>query len=125
MVVHSESGDDRPIFERLRKMRIYLSLLLFGILFSNAVEAGETVIGSRTLRVPDGFEVELVADPSLVGRPIAVARDEKGRMYMTDSGGMTERAEKQLEAKPHSIRRLEDIDNDGVAMIAARSLPTS
>jgi putative membrane-bound dehydrogenase-like protein len=95
-------------------MRMYLSLLLFGILFSDAVEAGETVIGSRTLRVPDGFEVELAADPSLVGRPIAVARDEKGRMYVTDSGGMTERAEKQLEAKPHSIRRLEDIDGDGI-----------
>ena len=95
-------------------MRTHLTLLLVGALFSNFVEAGETVIGSRTLRIPDGFEVELAADPSLVGRPIAVARDEKGRLYVTDSGGMTERAEKQLEAKPHSIRRLEDVDNDGI-----------
>lgn len=95
-------------------MRSHLSLLLFGTVFSNVLVAGETIIGSRTLRVPDGFEVELAADPSLVGRPIAVARDEKGRMYVTDSGGMTERAEKQLEAKPHSIRRLEDIDGDGI-----------
>ena len=95
-------------------MRTYLTLLLFGTLFSNIIEAGETVIGTRTLRVPDAFEVELAADPSLVGRPIAVARDEKGRLYVTDSGGMTERAEKQLEAKPHSIRRLEDIDSDGI-----------
>ena len=85
-----------------------------GILISQCVEAGETVIGVRTLRVPDGFEVELAADPSLVGRPIAVARDEKGRMYVTDSGGMSERAEQQLAAKPHSIRRLEDVDGDGI-----------
>ena len=91
-------------------MRTYFILLLF----SNIVVAGETVIGSRTLRIPNGFEVELAADPSLVGRPIAVARDEKGRLYVTDSGGMTERAEKQLEAKPHSIRRLEDLDSDGI-----------
>ena len=95
-------------------MKLYFALLFVGILLSNCVHAGETVIGSRTLRTPDGFEVELAADPALVGRPIAVARDEKGRMYVTDSGGMTERAEQQLAAKPHSIRRLEDVNGDGV-----------
>ena len=95
-------------------MRPLFVLLFGGFLISHCVEAGETVIGVRTLRIPDGFEVELAADPSLVGRPIAVARDEKGRMYVTDSGGMTERAEQQLAVKPHSIRRLEDIDGDGI-----------
>jgi len=75
--------------------------------------AEEVVIGSRTLRVADGYEVELAVDPSLVERPIAVARDERGRLYVTDSGGMSERAEKQLEEKPHRIRRLEDLDGDG------------
>ncbi|MFN9971762.1 MAG: dehydrogenase, partial [Phycisphaerae bacterium] len=57
--------------------------------------------------------MEKVTDPSLVERPIAVARDERGRLYVTDSGGMTERAEQQLEAKPHRIRRLDDTDGDG------------
>lgn len=95
-------------------MRTYLTLFFGGILLSNCADAGETVIGPRTLRIPDGFEIELAADPSLVGRPIAVARDEKGRLYVTDSGGMTERAEQQLAAKPHSIRRLEDVDGDGI-----------
>ncbi|MDA1232576.1 MAG: HEAT repeat domain-containing protein, partial [Planctomycetota bacterium] len=95
-------------------MRTYLTLLFGGILLSSCADAGETVIGLRTLRIPDGFEIELAADPSLVGRPIAVARDEKGRLYVTDSGGMTERAEQQLAAKPHSIRRLEDVDGDGI-----------
>ncbi len=75
--------------------------------------AEEVVIGDRTVRVAEGYEVELAADSSLVARPIAVARDERGRMYVTDSGGMSERAEKQLELKPHSIRRLEDVDGDG------------
>ena len=95
-------------------MKPFLGLLFSGILISPCIEAGETVIGVRTLRVPDGFEVELAADPALVGRPISVARDEKGRLYVTDSGGMTERAEQQLAAKPHSIRRLEDVDGDGI-----------
>ena len=67
-------------------MKPILTLLFGGILLSHSVHAGETVIGVRTLQIPDGFEVVLAADPSLVGRPIAVARDEKGRMYVTDSG---------------------------------------
>lgn len=76
--------------------------------------AEEFTFGSRTIRVPDGYEVQKITEPALVERPIAVARDERGRLYVTDSGGMTERAEQQLEAKPHSIRRLEDTDNDGI-----------
>ncbi len=95
-------------------MKPHFALLIGGILLSNCVQAGETILGTRTLQVADGYEVELAADPTLVGRPIAVARDEKGRLYVTDSGGMTERAELQLAAKPHSIRRLEDINGDGV-----------
>jgi len=95
-------------------MNPYFTRLVAGILLSSCVQAGETVIGTRTLRIAEGYEVELAADPSLVGRPIAVARDEKGRMYVTDSGGMSEKAEMQLAAKPHSIRRLEDIDGDGI-----------
>jgi len=70
-------------------------------------------IGDRLLHVAEGFEVELAVDSSLVERPIAVARDERGRLYVTDSGGMSERAEKQLEEKPHRIRRVEDTDGDG------------
>src|SRR5829696_4121933 len=75
--------------------------------------AAEITIGGRTLRVAEGFDVELVAGPPLVERPIAVAVDERGRMYVTDSGGMSERADKQLALKPHRVRRLEDTDGDG------------
>ena len=78
-----------------------------------ATATEEVIIGDRTLRVAEGYEVELAVDPALVERPIAVARDERGRLYVTDSGGMSDRAEKQLELKPHKIRRLEDVDGDG------------
>jgi len=87
-------------------------------LFSNCssalLMAEEVQIGSRILRVAEGFEVSLAADATLAERPIAVSRDERGRLYVTDSGGMSERAEQQLAQKPHRIRRLEDTDGDGV-----------
>ncbi len=95
-------------------MRTCFSILLIGMLSGQSTSGGETVIGSRTLQVQDGFEVELAVAPSLVGRPISVARDEKGRLYVTDSGGMSEKAEQQLAEKPHSIRRVEDVDGDGI-----------
>ncbi|MFM7038196.1 MAG: PVC-type heme-binding CxxCH protein [Planctomycetaceae bacterium] len=74
----------------------------------------EVKIGDRLLRVAEGYEVSLAVPSHLAERPIAVSRDERGRLYVTDSGGMTERAEQQLAQKPHRIRRLEDTDGDGV-----------
>lgn len=93
-----------------------LPLLIWGgIAGANVVPAaaGEVTIGARTLKVAEGFEVELVAGPPLVERPIAVSRDERGRLYVTDSGGMTEKAAAQLASKPHRVFRLEDTDADG------------
>ncbi len=81
---------------------------------AGSIAAGETTLGTRVIKTPDEFTVELAAGAPLVERPIAVARDERGRLYVTDSAGMTDRADKHLEAKPHRIRRLEDRDGDGV-----------
>lgn len=67
----------------------------------------------QTLTVPEGFTVELVAGPPLVNRPISIAFDEEGRLYATDSSGLSERAPKQFEEKPHRVVRLEDRDGDG------------
>jgi putative membrane-bound dehydrogenase-like protein len=68
---------------------------------------------SQTLSVPEGFTVELVAGPPMVNRPISIAFDPQGRLYATDSSGLSERADKQFAAKPHRIVRLEDTDGDG------------
>lgn len=78
-----------------------------------STRAGEFTFGPRVLHVPDGYEVEQIAGPPLVDRPITVARDELGRLYATDSAGMSDKADKQLETKPHRIVRLEDTDGDG------------
>jgi putative membrane-bound dehydrogenase-like protein len=71
-------------------------------------------IGDRTLTVPDGFEVELIAAPPLVDRPISADFDEQGRLYVTDSSGSNDKPDKQLQDKPHRIVRLEDTNGDGI-----------
>lgn len=77
------------------------------------LQAEEVAVGSHLFRIPDGYELQVAAGPDLVARPIAVARDEQGALYVTDSAGMSDRADKQLELKPHSVRKLIDRDGDG------------
>ncbi len=67
----------------------------------------------RAPKVPDGFEVELVAGPPLVERPMIADFDEEGRLYIADSSGSNDKMEKQLQEKPHRIVRLEDTNGDG------------
>ncbi|MEO7788920.1 MAG: PVC-type heme-binding CxxCH protein, partial [Vicinamibacterales bacterium] len=63
--------------------------------------------------VQPGFQVELVAGPPLVNRPIVADFDDEGRLYVADSSGSNDKVEKQLADKPHRIIRLEDRDGDG------------
>src|SRR5687767_159525 len=65
------------------------------------------------LTVPDGFEVELVAGPPLVERPIVADFDERGRLYVADSSGSNEKVDVQLVERTHRIVRLEDTNGDG------------
>lgn len=75
--------------------------------------AGEVKLNGHTFTIPDGFEIELIAGPPLVDRPITAAFDEAGRLYVADSSGSNDKVDKQLAEKPHRILRLEDTDGDG------------
>ncbi len=66
-----------------------------------------------SLKVPDGFSIDLAAGPPLVERPIVAAFDDEGRLYVAESSGSNDPVQKQLEDKPHRIVRLEDTDGDG------------
>ncbi len=55
----------------------------------------------QTFTVPDGFEVELVAGPHLVERPVSASFDAQGRLYVTDSSGSNEKPDKQLANPSH------------------------
>src|SRR6478672_9126306 len=74
---------------------------------------GQSPSTELRLTVPPGFEIERVAGPPLVNRPIVADFDEAGRLYVADSSGSNDPVQKQLADKPHRIVRLEDTDGDG------------
>jgi putative membrane-bound dehydrogenase-like protein len=82
-------------------------------LFTPLAHAAQFRFASQTLTVPDGFEVELVAAPNLVERPVSASFDDRGRLYVTDSSGSNEKPDKQLANPSHRVLRLEDTDGDG------------
>lgn len=98
-------------------MRKFAPFVMFAILEFTAIVAtafaGERRAGSRVFQVPDGFEIELVAQPPLVDRPIVADFDESGRLYVADSSGSNDPVAQQEKERPHRIVRLEDTDRDG------------
>src|SRR6516165_11484194 len=70
-------------------------------------------LNGHTFTLPGGFDIELIAGPPLVDRPITADFDEQGRLYVADSSGSNEKVDIQLRKKPHRILRLEDTDGDG------------
>src|ERR1700719_4352549 len=85
-----------------------LLLFFLALAASFPSSATEFKFGTRTLSVPEHFEVELVAAPPLVNRPVSADFDEQGRLYVTDSSGSNDKPDKQLEEKPHRVVRLEE-----------------
>src|SRR6266568_2395987 len=88
-------------------------ILLLAVTPFASARAAQFKFPNHTFTVPDGFEVELVAGPPLVERPIVADFDEQGRFYVADSSGSNDKLEKQLQDKPHRIVRLDDADGDG------------
>src|SRR6266480_267102 len=95
-----------------RASRIFLFALALSLV-PGASRAAQFKFATQTFTVPDGFEVELVAGPALVERPVSVSFDDQGRLYVTDSSGSNEKPDKQLANPPHRVVRLEDTDRDG------------
>jgi putative membrane-bound dehydrogenase-like protein len=86
-----------------------VSLLLVSP-FSVAATPAETL---KTLRVPEGFTVEVVAAAPLVQHPLMAGFDDLGRLYVADNAGLNLNAEELEQQLPNSVRRLEDTDGDG------------
>ena len=86
------------------------AIVLAPLLFTRAETAQSS---PPEMTVPPGFQVELVAGPPLVNRPIVADFDERGRLYVADSSGSNAKVEVQLEERSHRIVRLEDSNGDG------------
>lgn len=66
-----------------------------------------------TIRVPDGFTIECVAGPPLVGHPMLANFDERGRLFIAESAGKNLRPAELETELPNFVRMLEDTDGDG------------
>src|SRR4051812_42691410 len=100
-------------------MKRILLTALVGLSFAAAAIAQsppttEVKLNGQTFTLPAGFTIELAAGPPVTDRPITIALDEEGRIYVAESSGSNEKSAIQLEKKPHRILRLEDRDGDGV-----------
>ena len=76
--------------------------------------AQETVtipLNGHNFTLPAGFTIEVAARSPLVERPVTVAFDEVGHLYVADSSGSNEKLTVQLEKKPHRIVRLDPAKN--------------
>ena len=94
--------------------RIHFCLLMVICGFApTIVSAAETSLDGQIFTLPDGFEIEVIAKPPLVNRPVTGAFDEQGRFYVADSSGSNDEVERQLAQRPHRILRLEDSNRGG------------
>lgn len=75
--------------------------------------AAEIKVNGHTFTLPAGFEIELIAGPGLVDRPITCDFDDEGNLYVTDSSGTNDNIIKQQQDRPHRIVKLQDVDGDG------------
>lgn len=107
-------ADDVGTFlSTMMPLRLRLTRLCAVLALAAPAFAGSFKFDGQTITVPDGFVIERVAGPPLVDRPISAAFDDRGFLYVTDSAGMSDGAEKQIKEKAHRLLRLEDADGDG------------
>jgi putative membrane-bound dehydrogenase-like protein len=78
-----------------------------------APQTHQVQLNGHVFTLPVGFEIELVAGPPLVNRPIEADFDEQGHLYVTDSSGSNDKVQEQLQKKPHRVVRLEDTKGNG------------
>jgi len=68
----------------------------------------------KTMHLPEGYRLELVASEPMVEEPVAIVWDGNGRMYVAEMRSYMQDIEGTDENKPVSrIVRLEDTDGDG------------
>lgn len=79
----------------------------------SVASAAQITLAGQTFTLPEGFQIELVADTNLVLRPVSASFDDQGRLYVTDSSGSNAKPSEQLKNPPHRVLRLEDTDGDG------------
>lgn len=89
------------------------SVLIFLLLCSTRCIAASPAEVLRTMHVPEGFTIEVAAEPPIVRHPMWACFDERGRLFVAESGGLNLNADALLKDPPSSILMLEDSKGDG------------
>src|SRR5687767_16041358 len=68
----------------------------------------------KTMVLPEGYRIELVASEPMIKEPVAIAWDGNAKMYVAEMTTYMQDADATGEQQPTSrISLLEDTDNDG------------
>ena len=78
------------------------------------IDPVESNLASATMRVKPGFHFSLVAAEPLVASPVAMAWDERGRLYVVEMRGYSEHRDDKISR----IRLLVDENDDGLYDLA-------
>src|SRR5712692_3253229 len=99
----------------LRRSLFTLLVTLVGCLSlaGSSPESAKAPAGDVPFQLPPGFVAERVAGPPLVEHPLMAALDDRGRLFVAESAGLSLPAPDLLKQLPNSIRVLEDTDGDG------------
>jgi len=91
----------------------FFALSAVVLLQCSVSRAAQVTLAGQTFTLPDGFDIQLVADTNVLLRPVSASFDDQGRLYVTDSSGSNEKPSEQLKNPKHRVLRLEDTDGDG------------
>lgn len=120
-----------PFFRTSLKLLLLVGLAVFGAAYASAADTlvreteARTAEQERTaLHVPDGFELQLFAAEPMINKPINLAVDERGRVWVSSTVEYPYAADKErwsdeqgtrVRDSRDAIKILEDTDGDGTA----------
>jgi putative membrane-bound dehydrogenase-like protein len=115
--LHMKKESVHRLLFRTQNLNLSVFICVHLWLISLSLAADPPAWGPRqaitALKVPDGFTIELVAEPPLAERPIMACFDDRGRLYVSDSAGVNHPGSQLVKDPPHRILILEDTDGDG------------
>jgi putative membrane-bound dehydrogenase-like protein len=97
-----------------RPLQTFLFAIAFAATIGAVADGAEFKLRHYSIKVPDGFEAQLVAESPLVKYPVCADFDDRGRLYVCESSGTETWNKPQPKETPHRVTRLEDSDGDGV-----------
>jgi putative membrane-bound dehydrogenase-like protein len=109
-------GTERPIF----RLDVLIALLFVALCVSSAAERDQSQArlspdeALATFELEPGYRIELAAAEPLIRDPVAIAFDERGRMFVVENRGYPGALEGAVQPAPQGVvALLEDSNGDG------------